>query len=462
MRSVGSDFADLLDLASLYEVVPAGSRILVAVSGGADSVALLCALHAIAHTRSLSLTVAHVNHGLRSEAAEEEAFVLALCSALMIECHVEKLDHVKPPHKLSPEQFWRQSRYAYFEKIMLHSSSRFLALGHTIDDLAETFLFHLARGTGIDGLRFSFFKQAGALPIIRPLWQTNRNRIEQALNDAGQTWMTDASNMDIRFSRNLIRHQVIPALKTINPAVVNAIARFSDHLGIVEGANRSEMPVVTETVGEPSMQLTVVNGISILELCNISSATDLPSQIRSYVYAAARTVMESRQTAQAVSIIQRRGTGLVSLTGHKTLVLTQKHGWIYPGNQPTDRMLADYHAKFLVELVADFLDSAEHSVNSPASVAAMDGSSWNVQWPGGEGLILRNRRAGDRIGSKLLGKLLIDFKIPWYIRPFAVVATNEQGKIVAVAGLSQDLNEWIGRHTNSDFQLTATKSVHTV
>lgn len=459
MVSVGKSPDELLDLESIDEIVPPGSRLLVAVSGGADSVAMLLALHAIAQARSISLIVAHVNHGLRPEADGEEAFVRDLSYEMDIGCYGVKLKPDKKPSNVSPEQFWRQSRYAYFEKTMVATGSHFLALGHTKDDLAETFLFHLARGTGVDGLCFSFFKQSGGLPIIRPLWMTSRNRIEFALINAGRKWMSDASNLEVRYSRNLIRHQIMPALKVINPSVVDAIARLSGNLQNSMASTQARRSANADGFISSPKRLTAANGELITELGSIAmDDTELSSDVRDYVYAAAQTLLDSSQTAQAMKIIKNQGTGLVAMTGRKTLVITQKHGWIYPGHQPSETMLANYHGCLFEDLTADIDQSLLNIISSPAPVTALNLARWTIHWEGEESLILRNRRPGDRVGSKLLKKLFIDYKIPWYIRNYAVIATKPDGEIVAVAGLSQSLNAWITRHRNSSFRMTITKS----
>ncbi len=461
MKSYGNKFVELLDRTSLIKTVSKGSGVLVGVSGGADSVALLMGMCAIKPAIGITLTAVHINHGLRSEAAAEEFFVQSLCDRLCVDCRIVKLTGKEKPGKCSPEQFWRQSRYSEFEEILADTESDFLALGHTIDDLAETFLYHLTRGTGVDGLVFHFFKMAGALPIIRPLWQTSRSRIETALTGAGEQWTTDTSNQDVRYSRNLIRHNVISELKKINPSVVDAIARLSANLHD-SISNLPDQDSPDDSLTENPRYFSALNDDKVLKLTGTASnGANISALIRNFVFAAATTIMDSRQTAQATRIIASRGTGLVALTGSKTLVLSQENGWIYPGNQPSDKMLAEYHTQLFGGLSAELVESPDTPVSSPLRIQALEGSEWVIEWSKPEPLLLRNRRAGDKINSKPLSKLLIEYKIPWYNRDFAVVLTRLDGEIVAVANVSDKMNEWIARHRKSDFSLKVTKSILT-
>ncbi len=203
----------------------------VAVSGGADSVALL---RALAACRTGPLTVAHVNHRLRGEESDtDEAFVRALAAELGLACRVKSVDIAALGGNL--ESTARQVRYEFFHELATELGAEWIATGHTADDQAETVLHRLVRGTGIQGLRgiaacgFAPAKPQAAPNIIRPLLTITKADILDHLAELGQSFREDSSNVDPRFTRNRIRHELLPLLRTFNPDVVTALARLADH-----------------------------------------------------------------------------------------------------------------------------------------------------------------------------------------------------------------------------------------
>ncbi len=187
----------------------------VAVSGGPDSVALLCALHEVG---AGPLTVGHVNHRLRGEASDgDEAFVRALADRVGLRCEVAHLD----PRPLggNKQAAARKLRYDF-----LHTLGGWLATGHTLDDQAETVLHHLIRGTGLEGLRGI----AAVGPVMRPLLTVGRADVLADLAGRGQSCRTDASNADPGYTRNRIRAELMPMLRTFNPRVAEAVSRLAE------------------------------------------------------------------------------------------------------------------------------------------------------------------------------------------------------------------------------------------
>lgn len=213
-------------------------RTLVAVSGGADSVALLRSLvewrEADAQGESPSeLIVAHLNHGLRGAASDADANWLAeTCRELELTCVVEKQELTTQQEETSAglEELSRKARYDFLIRTARTQHCTRIAVAHTRDDQAETVLHHIMRGTGIAGLRGipRIRLLAEDLYLVRPLLDISRDDVVQYLEERGQTFRTDASNADLRFTRNRIRHQLLPLLKTeFNPAVVQALQRLS-------------------------------------------------------------------------------------------------------------------------------------------------------------------------------------------------------------------------------------------
>jgi tRNA(Ile)-lysidine synthase len=214
----------------------------VAVSGGADSVALLRALKECV---AEPLTVAHVNHRLRgAESDADEAFVRELAMALGVECRVKSVDVAALGGNL--ESTARRVRYEFFAEVAAEAGATWIATGHTADDQAETVLHRIVRGTGIQGLRGIARRAGGVSPlldlednrgltpparqdILRPLLTLTRAGVLEYLAELKQPHRDDSSNADPRFTRNRIRHELLPLLRTFNPDVVTALARLAEH-----------------------------------------------------------------------------------------------------------------------------------------------------------------------------------------------------------------------------------------
>ncbi len=210
------------------QLLPSGCSVVVGVSGGADSVALLHILLSLREELSLSQIVAvHINHGLRGEEAERDCrFVTQLCREWDVPLHVTKTDvgAIAQEQKIGIEEAGRLVRYRTFHKIADSLSSCYIATAHTASDNAETVLLHLCRGSGING--------AGGIPakrgcVVRPLIDCTRAEIETYCKVNNLLYVFDSTNQDETYARNRVRLQVIPALRKINPQTEAAICRFA-------------------------------------------------------------------------------------------------------------------------------------------------------------------------------------------------------------------------------------------
>lgn len=207
-------------------MISCGDEVSVALSGGADSVCLLLVLNSLKESLGITLSALHVNHCLRGkESDRDEQFCADLCSRLGISLIHRKFDvsGYALEHHMSTELAAREIRYSFFAE---NTSGKKLATAHNANDNAETVIFNLVRGTGIKGI-------SGIPPvrdnIIRPLINISREEIEQYLGDIGQNFVTDSSNLTDDYTRNKIRHNVIPLLREINPALFRTIASDSDN-----------------------------------------------------------------------------------------------------------------------------------------------------------------------------------------------------------------------------------------
>ncbi len=215
--------------AGLFPLADEASRtVCVAVSGGADSMALLHILLALAPKLELQVSACHVNHGMRGAAADrDEAFVRQQCALLHVPLTVYSAaaDAISVPEHAG-EDWARQLRYGYFEKL-LKSGVQWIATAHTGNDQAETLLFRLARGTGAHGA-------AGIRPVrgafVRPLLCLSRQDTEAYCAAAGQAFVTDETNFSVAYARNRIRHDAVPALEQVNTAAVKNLRAFCDKM----------------------------------------------------------------------------------------------------------------------------------------------------------------------------------------------------------------------------------------
>ena len=205
-----------------------GDTGIVAVSGGADSVFLLRILESLAEELKLRLVVVHVHHGIRGEEADRDAaFTKALAAELALpfrEVRVDALQFAKDEH-LSVEEAARILRFKALKEIKAEEGAAWIALAHHRDDLVETILFHLIRGTGLRGLR-------GILPrqedCIRPLLSLYRSDITEWLKEKGYSWCEDTTNQDIHYARNRIRHRIIPEMLAVNSGAKEHLRRLAE------------------------------------------------------------------------------------------------------------------------------------------------------------------------------------------------------------------------------------------
>ena len=221
-----------------HRMLGPGEAVLVAVSGGVDSVVLLDLLGQLGPDYGICLHVAHLDHGLRGAASTGDArFVERVAEERGLPLHASRLDPdaLAEHRRHGAEGAAREARLAFLLHVAAEVGAERIALGHTADDQAETVLHRLARGTGITGLRGI---RPVRPPFIRPLIDATRDEILAYARERGIVWRDDASNADVSFARNRIRHRVLPELEAINPRAVEAICRGSIYAAEAEEASR--------------------------------------------------------------------------------------------------------------------------------------------------------------------------------------------------------------------------------
>lgn len=217
-----------------HHMIEEGDRIVLGLSGGADSVCLFMFLLHLKIKRSIEVFPVHVDHGIRGDEAERDRyFVETLCRKYQVPLKVyqEDIPGMAQEEGLSEEEAGRMVRYARFRQYLEEIGATKIAVAHHRDDQAETILFRLARGTGIAGL-------AGMRPvrgqIIRPFLNTSRSQILTILQDLPCDYVEDSTNEDDRYGRNRIRHQVLPALSDVNPAAAKHLAALGSQAAQLE------------------------------------------------------------------------------------------------------------------------------------------------------------------------------------------------------------------------------------
>jgi tRNA(Ile)-lysidine synthase len=216
-----------------HALLPPGTRVLVALSGGSDSVALTRLLLDLAeHGEFVVVGLAHLNHGLRPEAARDEAFCRDFASRLGVPLTVERTEvrAYASAQSMSTEDAARRLRYAFLERVAAGARADRVAVGHTQDDQAETFLLKLMRGAGLTGLA-GIHPRRGA--VVRPLLDVTDADLQAYLVSRGESWIEDATNADVENPRNRVRHRVLAELDlaaggATRPAIARAAALIRD------------------------------------------------------------------------------------------------------------------------------------------------------------------------------------------------------------------------------------------
>jgi tRNA(Ile)-lysidine synthase len=212
-----------------HRLIEPGQRLLVACSGGADSVALLHLLHSLSPRLGVQIHAAHLDHGMRPESSSDATFVAALCAEWGIPLASKILDvpTFARRQRVGQEEAARLCRRNFLEEAAARLACSAIALGHHRADQAETLLHRLLRGTGASGLAAMRPRQG---PYIRPLLSIPRQAILDYLAQNALTYVEDASNNDLRYTRNRIRHHLLPQLSQYNPQIERHLVRLSHRL----------------------------------------------------------------------------------------------------------------------------------------------------------------------------------------------------------------------------------------
>jgi tRNA(Ile)-lysidine synthase len=444
-----------------HSMADASTRVLLAVSGGSDSVALAELAHALAAEGDLRVVaVAHFNHQLRDTAARDEAFCRALADRLGWPIIVEREDVAERAkrERRSLEDAAHVARYAFFERARTQSGADVVALGHTRDDQAETFLLRLLRGAGARGLA-GMHPRHGA--IVRPLLDCRRADLREYLAARGVSYVEDETNADVEIARNRVRAELLPLVESrFNPRIVDTLATEAD-LARDEWLWMDEAARAFESAARRDE-----SGAIALELDALASAPPALRRlvVRNAMIAAARgRTISYDHVAAALRLMEMNGArGGVDAPGHRVerdgnrLVLTSRpdkttgrwrsatppNVFEYPLSIPGEVVLPQAGCAISAEPVASGVNSSARAAVSN-DVPGADVAIVRADLCRGS-LKVRNRRPGDHFRPagggrrKKLQDFFVDTKVARAIRDGVPIVVDGDGRIVWVAGHAID------------------------
>jgi len=220
------------DTIKRYRMFGKGDRILVAVSGGPDSVFLLHALNALKSSLGIKLYIAHMDHGTRGVESKRDAeFVKKLAKGMGTRLIFKKFVKRREKSKLSPEEILREARYDFFKKASKKVKAPIVATAHTLDDQVETVLMRILKGTSLKGLvGVHPVRVEGPVRFVRPLIETEKREVVGYMKDKKIPFRIDCTNFEDKFLRNRVRNKVIPYLEKINPRLKRSLFNLAESL----------------------------------------------------------------------------------------------------------------------------------------------------------------------------------------------------------------------------------------
>lgn len=404
--------------------------LLIAVSGGLDSVVLghLCYL------AGFNFSVAHVNYNLRgADSTADEAFVKQLATLWKVPFHSVAFHtaQLAQEQKIGIQDLARRLRYEFFERIMSEQDIKVLATAHHADDNAETMLFKLIKGSGVKGLRGIVPKRVFNQPfqvLVRPLLFASKAELLAFAEEEDLTWREDVSNLKDDYSRNYLRHQVMPLLEKLNPNIRKTLLNSA---AIFRETTMIEQDFITQTVPSDAMQLSIhsiQNSIApvtllysflspfnfnrtqveqLLESLDKSGTTILSSTHRCTVGAGVLQVQDLDTTTSFSPIIINDGDRVVNLPDNQTLRFFQ----ITP------------HSAF--ESSAWHIHVDYHKLKFPLTLRL---------WENGD----RMQPLGMKGLHKKVSDILVDQKVPLWEKEQSLVLCNANGEIIWLLGHRQD------------------------
>ncbi|MFQ3332774.1 MAG: tRNA(Ile)-lysidine synthase [Thalassomonas sp.] len=379
-------------------------KLILGISGGADSVCLMHILLAL----NYSFELAHCNFNLRAEESDaDEVFVKELAKKYQLEIHIKQFDTLEyaSKNKISTQMAARDLRYAWFDDLLNKTNSKYIAIAHHENDDVETFFINLVRGSGLTGL-LGIKEKNNA--VVRPLLSVSRLDIEQYLNEKGLLFREDSSNASLKYLRNKIRHELMPLLTEMNPSIQDTI---KGEIKILEGVSQI-YTTKTEEIRKELMQEK--NGIVKFKISDLLALNSL----QNYLYELLNPYGFVTIDAIAKTLQGQSGKQFFSAT-HQ-LVVDREYILISPVKiENKVFVIAEKTVDLLIPLSLKFKITADKNIVLDSAIAKLDFEK--LKFP----LTLRKWQEGDKfmpLGMKKFKKLsdfFIDIK-------FSILDKQEQ------------------------------------
>ena len=422
---------------SKYRMIKRGDRVIVAVSGGVDSVCLLDVLHSLKEVLGIELVVAHFDHGLRpDEDASETAFVKSLAVSFHCDFVTKRTGPDLQPETASLEERARDVRYRFLKEVKELFSAQKIATGHNLNDQAETVLMRLLRGSGPSGL--SGIPPVRDTHIIRPLIEVTRSEIESYLSKRGLSHITDSSNSETKYLRNEIRLNLLPQLEKYQPKIVEILGRTA-------GIMREETTWL-EAKATRWLKKWAEKGSNDEIMLPLLRFKGLPEPLQNHVIRQALKRKGGglqRISLPNIDAIKQMATGKkpqAEVTLPNMLVVKKVYDrLIFSKSNPQTPQrfcyIIEKPGAFDLETLGGTIQLEEVKRNA---LVELKTSAWTacldadrITYP----LMLRNFRPGDRFvplgmtGHKKLKSFFIDMKIPSHVRARIPLLTQEDEPI---------------------------------
>jgi len=411
-----------------HHLVSGQQKLLVAVSGGPDSVCLLHVLVGLRDELDIELRVAHLDHQLRGAESEADArYVADLAHHLGIPSSIERRDVMayQAQQRISLEEAAREVRYTFLSQVARSIGTNRVAVGHTVDDHIETILMHLVRGTGTRGLRglqpSAVWQSSGDnLTIVRPLLTVTREETVGYCHHHQLMPRIDASNLSLSLLRNRIRHELLPRLQSYNPRVTDALLRVghiaADDLAFID----EEIARLWDKIVQEQENTIILDKERLLELPSALKRHLLRTSIEKLL--GNLKDIEMRHVEEIMDALTKPAGKKLSLPGG--LVFSIEYDKYLLGPDPSELSpFSVLEAEFPLKVPGETSLpgwSVEAAVISPEAMGD-DARGYKAYFDlnkTGDNLVVRSRRLGDRFQplgmsqSKKLGEFMIDAKIP--------------------------------------------------
>lgn len=424
MSPISAFISKVLDYSDTHHLLRFDAKYIVALSGGADSVAMAVALHEL----GFQMECAHCNFHLRGDESDrDEIFCRTLCERMGVALHIAHFAtrEYAEGHKVSIEMAARHLRYDYFEKLRVDLGAEDVVVAHHRDDSVETVLLNLIRGTGIHGL-------TGISPrcghVVRPMLGVGRKEIESFLNARHQPYITDSTNLADDALRNKIRHHVIPSMLEVSPSAAESIHQTAGRLGEV-------VSIFDTIMAEKVERASLTHGSSERKCYSIEHILDE----HTLYYILYPLGFSPSQIEDIFSRKEHLATGALFASSTHELLIDRGKMFLQPVADYSIQYKMPIEGKYVIDNQRDVrismvCNDGHFSIMREKTCACLDASK--VTFP----LLLRNVRQGDRFhplgmrGSKLVSDFLTDQKINLFDKRQQWILTDSQGKILWVVG----------------------------